>query len=97
MATPTSSHQLALVEDLCEDVVIIDHGRVVLGGAVAELREASPWRRVDITVVGGDAGWFDTLEGVTVELRDNGRVRLLVDRSPATLGICSTRHTSLAR
>ena len=27
-----SSHQLDLVEDLCEDVVIIDHGRVVLAG-----------------------------------------------------------------
>ena len=76
-----SSHQLALVEDLCEDVVIVDHGRVVLEGAVAELREASPWRRVDITVSGGDSRWLDTLEGVAVELRDNGRVRLLVDRS----------------
>jgi ABC-2 type transport system ATP-binding protein len=27
-----SSHQLDLVEDLCEDVVIIDHGRIVLAG-----------------------------------------------------------------
>ena len=29
-----SSHQLDLVEDLCEDVVIIDHGRVVLAGVL---------------------------------------------------------------
>jgi energy-coupling factor transporter ATP-binding protein EcfA2 len=28
-----SSHQLDLVEDLCEDVVIIDHGRIVLHSA----------------------------------------------------------------
>ena len=35
-----SSHQLDLVEDLCEDVVIIDHGRVVLAGELDELRAA---------------------------------------------------------
>ncbi len=40
-----SSHQLDLVEDLCEDVVIIDHGRVVLTGQLAELRAAVPRRR----------------------------------------------------
>ena len=33
-----SSHQLDLVEDLCEDVVIIDHGRIVLAGELTELR-----------------------------------------------------------
>src|SRR5690606_42005462 len=32
-----SSHQLDLVEDLCEDVVIIDHGRVVMSGRVTDL------------------------------------------------------------
>jgi ABC-2 type transport system ATP-binding protein len=43
-----SSHQLDLVEDLCEDVVIIDHGRVVLAGELAELRAAVPQRFVDV-------------------------------------------------
>ena len=33
-----SSHQLDLVEDLCEDVVIIDHGRIVLAGELSDLR-----------------------------------------------------------
>ena len=33
-----SSHQLDLVEDICEDVVIIDAGRVVRAGDLAELR-----------------------------------------------------------
>ncbi len=43
-----SSHQLDLVEDLCEDVVIIAEGRQVAAGAIAELRAASPtrWLRV---------------------------------------------------
>jgi ABC-2 type transport system ATP-binding protein len=34
-----SSHQLDLVEDICEDVVIIDHGRVVSAG-----RSPRRWR-----------------------------------------------------
>ena len=37
-----SSHQLDLVEHLCEDVVIIDHGHIVLAGDLDELRAAVP-------------------------------------------------------
>ncbi|HTR91705.1 MAG TPA: ATP-binding cassette domain-containing protein, partial [Trebonia sp.] len=33
-----SSHQLDLVEDICEAVAIIHHGRLVVSGPVAELR-----------------------------------------------------------
>ena len=36
-----SSHQLDLVEHLCEDVVIIDHGRIVRAGDLAEIRASS--------------------------------------------------------
>src|SRR5690606_31048848 len=47
-----SSHQLDLVQDLCETIVMIDGGRVVLEGTVRELRERSPDRyvRVDVDV-----------------------------------------------
>ena len=43
-----SSHQLDLVEHLCEDVVIIDHGRIVVSGDLEDLRAAVPRRFVDI-------------------------------------------------
>jgi ABC-2 type transport system ATP-binding protein len=43
-----SSHQLDLVADVCSAVVIVDHGRVVLRGDVAELRAASPTRHLDV-------------------------------------------------
>ena len=39
-----SSHQLDLVEDICEDVVIINAGRVVRAGDLAELRAEVPQR-----------------------------------------------------
>jgi ABC-2 type transport system ATP-binding protein len=40
VAVVFSSHQLDLVEDVCEDVVIIDHGRIVMAGVVEAWRGA---------------------------------------------------------
>ncbi len=37
-----SSHQLDLVEDLCEEVAIINAGRVVLSGNVERLKDSAP-------------------------------------------------------
>ncbi|MFN0028992.1 MAG: ABC transporter ATP-binding protein [Acidimicrobiales bacterium] len=52
-----SSHQLDLVEDLCEDVVIIDHGRVVRSGPLNALRAAAPRRFLDIRYHGTSPDW----------------------------------------
>lgn len=75
-----SSHQLDLVEDLCEDVVIIASGKVVLSGPVRELRSNSHHRYLDIELasvpLGGLTSAFAHFEIVAVE-RD--RIRLRVD------------------
>jgi len=47
-----SSHQLDLVEDVCEDVAIINEGRVVLSGSLEEIRNRSSKRRLTIDVDG---------------------------------------------
>ena len=47
-----SSHQLELVEDICEDVVIIDHGRIVTTGTVDALRRGSYRRRIELELEG---------------------------------------------
>jgi ABC-2 type transport system ATP-binding protein len=52
VAVVFSSHQLDLVEDLCQDVAIIDHGKIVLTGDLAELRAGARSRRLDVTVDG---------------------------------------------
>jgi ABC-2 type transport system ATP-binding protein len=81
-----SSHQLDLVEHLCEDVVILDKGRVVLAGRLSELRARAPRRWLEVTLA-GDAGerwwerWSPALPGVEVVDGDARRVRLTVDRS----------------
>ena len=74
-----SSHQLDLVEDLCEAVVIIDRGRVVLQGSVASLRSESPRRYIDAAVDTGEE-WWRSVAGASVVLADGNHVRLAVDR-----------------
>lgn len=66
-----SSHQLDLVEDVCQDVVIIEAGRVVMAGNVEELRRSSPIRIVEVMV--DERPWTSPL--FEVEDDTNGRVR----------------------
>jgi ABC-2 type transport system ATP-binding protein len=54
-----SSHQLDLVEHLCQDVVIVDHGHVVATGDLEELRAAIPQRFVNIRFRGVPPRWTD--------------------------------------
>jgi ABC-2 type transport system ATP-binding protein len=74
-----SSHQLDLVEDLCEDVVIIDHGRIVLAGDLDELRAAVPQRFVDIRYRGAAPDW-SALPSVALVGAKDGEARLRIDR-----------------
>ena len=76
-----SSHQLDLVEDVCEDVVIIARGRIVAAGAIDELKARSGRRHLEVEVVGSDGAWFDGADAgsTTVLERDGDRLKLLVD------------------
>ena len=59
-----SSHQLDLVERLCDRLVVLARGRRVAAGTVSELRDAGvPRFRL---VLGGDAGWVRDLTGLAV-------------------------------
>ena len=74
-----SSHQLDLVQDLCQDVVIIDHGRIVLAGELAGLRAKVPDRFVDIGYRGPAPDWTRLAPLELAESTD-GRARLRVGR-----------------
>ncbi len=75
-----SSHPLDLVEDLCESVVVINRGAIVLSGPVARLRAASPHRYLEVEHTGPTEPWYETLPGVEVVERQPDRVVLMVDR-----------------
>ena len=67
-----SSHQLELVEDVCDSVVIIECGRVVACGAIDELRSSGqPLIRVDVRDAPDD--WIGSLTGVQVVERNGSR------------------------
>jgi ABC-2 type transport system ATP-binding protein len=74
-----SSHQIDLVEDLCESVAIIDHGRLVAAGAVEELTTGGR-RRLVVRVDGDWAGaWARDLPGASISRVESGAVRLVLD------------------
>jgi ABC-2 type transport system ATP-binding protein len=75
-----SSHQLELVQDICQDVAIIDHGRVVATGDLEALRSRSQRRRIELRVDGAPAVWLPDVPGIELIDRRNGHMRLLADR-----------------
>jgi ABC-2 type transport system ATP-binding protein len=59
-----SSHQLELVERLCDDVAIVNDGRLVAGGSVEELRVERAGRRWRAELERDQNGWDPGLPGV---------------------------------
>jgi ABC-2 type transport system ATP-binding protein len=75
-----SSHQLDLVEDICADVAIVDHGRVVATGKLDALRRRSQRRQIQLQLDGAPAQWVPHVAGVELLDRSNGSLRLAAGR-----------------
>ena len=58
-----SSHQLELVESLCDAVAVIKDGRLVAAGPVAELRARRSRNRWRVEVDGDGSGWAGRVAG----------------------------------
>jgi ABC-2 type transport system ATP-binding protein len=67
-----SSHQLDIVERICDRVGIINHGQMVATGSVDELIERGPLR-FWVDAPGAGAGWYDSVAGTTLVERDGSR------------------------
>ncbi|CUU57662.1 ABC-2 type transport system ATP-binding protein [Parafrankia irregularis] len=74
-----SSHQLELVERLCDRVGIVASGRMVACGTVDELRRAGT-EQIVVEVPGAPAGWALDLPGITVRHTEGDRTT--VDLAP---------------
>jgi ABC-2 type transport system ATP-binding protein len=82
VAVVFSSHQLELVERLCDEVVLIDHGKIAARGTIDELhasRDPNLWR---VEVRRGDGAWWDVVPGVTFVSADGDAV--VLDLAPTT-------------
>ncbi len=84
-----SSHQLDLVERLCDRVAIVNRGRIMAAGRVDELRAERTRPRLRVELEGAQDGWLDGVTdvevvardaaGVVVELKQSGDDQVLLD------------------
>jgi ABC-2 type transport system ATP-binding protein len=99
-----SSHQLDLVERLCESVVLINKGRIVAAGRIADLRSRDHRRLVRVEILGAPPRWHATLssarvvdqfpDGAILELSDSLQERDVLD---AALAAGDVRHFSVVQ
>jgi len=86
-----STHQMETVEELCESIVIVDQGRVVVGGAVKDVKRAMGRQMVRLAVESRDGtdglAWVEQMPGVTLTRRGEDYVEIHVPTGtdPATL------------
>ena len=76
-----SSHQLDIVERLCDDLVVIADGRIRAQGSREELRQSHSEPRYEIELA-GDAGWVRDVPGATVLDLDGCFAQFEVERGP---------------
>jgi ABC-2 type transport system ATP-binding protein len=84
-----STHQMEQVEELCESIAIVDRGRVVVSGAVRDVKRAMGRQVVRLATDGDGHGveWLTELPGVTIatQREDYVEIRVTADRDPATI------------
>jgi ABC-2 type transport system ATP-binding protein len=83
-----STHQMEAAEALCESVAIVDHGRLVAGGRLRDLKKQSGRRTLRLAIDGDPApAWLATLPGVEAVRHDadGSALELLPVADPATI------------
>jgi ABC-2 type transport system ATP-binding protein len=75
-----STHQMEQVEELCEAIAIIDRGRVVVSGALRDVKRAMGRQVVRLATDGDGHGveWLDGLDGISITARREDFVELRV-------------------
>lgn len=84
-----STHQMETVEELCESIAIVDRGRVVVSGAVRDVKRAMNRQVVRLATDGDGNGldWLSTLTGVkvTAEREDFVELQVPAGTDPETI------------
>lgn len=73
-----SSHQLDLVEDLCEQVAIINDGQIVVSGEVDRLKDSAPIRHLELETEGDPSELVDFLDGVHSTEMNGSRLTAII-------------------
>jgi ABC-2 type transport system ATP-binding protein len=79
-----STHQMNQVEELCDRILLIDHGKRVLYGTLQDIQNNFSSKDIMVTPLGALP---ETIDGVREIRRQNGRFRLVLedDAAPNTI------------
>jgi len=83
-----STHQMEMVEELCDSIAIVDKGRVVVGGSIADVKRQTGRVVVRLAAAGDpDLAWLDALPDTAVRRsgRDYHELELLDGQDPQSL------------
>jgi ABC-2 type transport system ATP-binding protein len=73
-----STHQMNQVEELCDRILLIDHGRRILYGTLQEIQDQFSSKDILVTPLNTLP---ETIEGVTEIRKFNGRFRLVLEEN----------------
>jgi ABC-2 type transport system ATP-binding protein len=84
-----STHQMEQVEELCESIAIVDRGKVVVSGALRDVKR-DMGRQVVRLATDGDGhgvGWLSDMPGVTLtaEREDFVELQVPAEQDPETI------------
>jgi len=82
-----SSHQLDLVEDLCEEVAIINKGAIVVEGTVRDLKDAAPIRHLELEVDDDPTALLESLDGIRSVKTEGTRHHLVIEAGTDVRGL----------
>lgn len=86
-----STHQMDQVERLCDDIALINAGRVVLQGNVADVRARYRSNRIYIEYV-GDQTALASIPGATIEHATQGRAELTLSDAASARDVLTFVH-----
>jgi len=72
-----STHRMEQVEQLCDDIVLVNLGRVVLSGSVREVKRASGRELISLAFTGSDA-FVDELDNYQLQVLERHPYELLL-------------------
>ena len=93
-----SSHQLDIVERLCDDVTVIGGGRILASGSREALRAQHSGREFELELTGAaaDAGWVRDQAGISLTHLDGGYARFEAENDAAAQAVLARAVTGSA-
>lgn len=84
-----SSHQLDIVERLCDDITVIGGGKILASGSRDSLRSQHAGHSFELELAGdtADAGWVREVAGIEVTHLDGGYVRFNAEQDEAAQAV----------